>query len=184
MKRLRHRILTVIAALAVLGFSMPELPQGGIPLPEITASAAEVPFFNTVSAFRTYLDENFNTKYEYDGSVTKFTIYGYKGTSTDVCIPNPVMTYDTETYEARAVSVEAIAEGAFEGNTEITSVSIPASVTKIDTEGADFDTDVHEAVAMVPGMGDDKKGKVIDCLQPGYKLNDKVIRHAKVAVGQ
>ena len=57
-------------------------------------------------------------------------------------------------------------------------------VTKIDTENADFDTDVHEAVAMVPGMGDDKKGKVIDCLQQGYKLNDKVIRHAKVAVGQ
>ncbi len=57
-------------------------------------------------------------------------------------------------------------------------------VSKIDTEKADFDTDVHEAVAMVPGMGDDKKGKVIDCLQQGYKLNDKVIRHAKVAVGQ
>jgi molecular chaperone GrpE len=57
-------------------------------------------------------------------------------------------------------------------------------VSKIETEDADFDTDVHEAVAMVPGMGDDKKGKVIDCLQNGYKLNDKVIRHAKVAVGQ
>ena len=57
-------------------------------------------------------------------------------------------------------------------------------VSKIDTDDADFDTDVHEAVAMVPGMGDDKKGKVIDCLQQGYKLNDKVIRHAKVAVGQ
>jgi molecular chaperone GrpE len=57
-------------------------------------------------------------------------------------------------------------------------------VNKIETENADFDTDVHEAVAMVPGMGDDKKGKVIDCLQQGYKLNDKVIRHAKVAVGQ
>ena len=57
-------------------------------------------------------------------------------------------------------------------------------VTKIETKDADFDTDVHEAVAMVPGMGDDKKGKVIDCLQEGYKLNDKVIRHAKVAVGQ
>lgn len=57
-------------------------------------------------------------------------------------------------------------------------------VTKIETENADFDTDVHEAIAMVPGMGDDKKGKVIDCLTPGYKLNDKVIRHAKVAVGQ
>ncbi len=57
-------------------------------------------------------------------------------------------------------------------------------VSKIETKDADFDTDVHEAVAMVPGMGDDKKGKVIDCLQNGYKLNDKVIRHAKVAVGQ
>ena len=57
-------------------------------------------------------------------------------------------------------------------------------VRKIEALDADFDTDVHEAVAMVPGMGDDKKGKVIDCLQQGYKLNDKVIRHAKVAVGQ
>ena len=57
-------------------------------------------------------------------------------------------------------------------------------VSKIETTDADFDTDLHEAVAMVPGMGDDKKGKVIDCLQQGYKLNDKVIRHAKVAVGQ
>jgi molecular chaperone GrpE len=57
-------------------------------------------------------------------------------------------------------------------------------VKKMDTADADFDTDLHEAVAMVPGMGDDKKGKVIDCLQTGYMLNDKVIRHAKVAVGQ
>ncbi len=57
-------------------------------------------------------------------------------------------------------------------------------VKKIETDDADFDTDIHEAVAMVPGMGDDKKGKVIDCLQTGYQLNDKVIRHAKVAVGQ
>jgi molecular chaperone GrpE len=57
-------------------------------------------------------------------------------------------------------------------------------VSPIPTDEADFDTDIHEAVAMVPGMGDDKKGKVIDCLLKGYKLNDKVIRHAKVAVGQ
>lgn len=57
-------------------------------------------------------------------------------------------------------------------------------VAKIETEGKDFDVDFHEAVAMVPGMGDDKNGKVIDCVQTGYQLNDKVIRHAKVAVGQ
>ena len=57
-------------------------------------------------------------------------------------------------------------------------------VKKIETEYADFNVDYHEAIAMVPGMGDDKKGKVIDCVQTGYTLNDKVIRHAKVAVGQ
>ena len=57
-------------------------------------------------------------------------------------------------------------------------------VKKIDTQDKDFDTDQMEAIAMVPGMGDDKKGKVIDCVQTGYLLNDKVIRHAKVAVGQ
>ena len=57
-------------------------------------------------------------------------------------------------------------------------------VKKIETDNQDFNVDYHEAVAMVPGMGDDKKGKVIDCVQSGYQLNDKVIRHAKVAVGQ
>lgn len=57
-------------------------------------------------------------------------------------------------------------------------------VKKIETQNKDFDVDYHEAIAMVPGMGDDKKGKVIDCVQTGYTLNDKVIRHAKVAVGQ
>ena len=56
-------------------------------------------------------------------------------------------------------------------------------VKKIDTTEAVFDTDLHEAIAMVPGMGDEKKGKVLDCVQAGYMLNDKVIRHAKVAVG-
>ena len=57
-------------------------------------------------------------------------------------------------------------------------------VKKMETEDKDFNTDYHEAVAMVPGLGDDKKGKVIDCIQTGYTLNEKVIRHAKVAVGQ
>ena len=57
-------------------------------------------------------------------------------------------------------------------------------IKKIETKDADFNVDFHEAIAMVPGMGDDKKGKIIDCVQAGYTLNDKVIRHAKVAVGQ
>ena len=57
-------------------------------------------------------------------------------------------------------------------------------VKKIETNDKDFDVDFHEAIAMVPGMGEDKKGKIIDCVQTGYTMNDKVIRHAKVAVGQ
>lgn len=56
-------------------------------------------------------------------------------------------------------------------------------VKKIDTADADFDTEYHNAIAMLP-MGDDKKGKVIDCVKAGYTMNDKVIRHADVAVGQ
>lgn len=55
---------------------------------------------------------------------------------------------------------------------------------KIDAVGQPFDVDYHEAIAMVPSPSDDMKGKVIDCVQTGYKLNDKVIRHAKVAVAE
>lgn len=57
-------------------------------------------------------------------------------------------------------------------------------VTKIETEGKDFDVVTFTKRLLYSGMGDDKKGKVIDCVQTGYQLNDKVIRHAKVAVGQ
>ncbi|MBQ6694372.1 MAG: nucleotide exchange factor GrpE [Bacteroidaceae bacterium] len=57
-------------------------------------------------------------------------------------------------------------------------------LAKIETEGANFDTDFHEAIAMVPAPAENLKGKVLDCIQTGYTLNDKVIRHAKVAVGE
>ena len=55
---------------------------------------------------------------------------------------------------------------------------------KIETEGKDFDTDYHEAIAIVPAPSEELKGKILDCVQTGYILNDKVIRHAKVAVGE
>ena len=57
-------------------------------------------------------------------------------------------------------------------------------VKKIETENADFDTDLHEAIAQVPAPSDELKGKVIDCVKTGYTLNEKVIRHAQVAVGR
>ena len=55
---------------------------------------------------------------------------------------------------------------------------------KMEPVGETFDTDYHEAVALVPAPSEDQKGKVLDCVQTGYKLNDKVIRHAKVVVAQ
>lgn len=55
---------------------------------------------------------------------------------------------------------------------------------KIDTHEADFNTDYHEAIALVPAPSDELKGKILDCVQTGYQLNDKVIRHSKVVVGQ
>ena len=57
-------------------------------------------------------------------------------------------------------------------------------LSKIKTEKENFNTDFHEAVAMVPVDDESMKGKVVDCVQTGYTLNNKVIRHSKVAVGQ
>jgi grpE len=80
--------------------------------------------------------------------------------------------------------VDAVEEGWELIYKKLLSTLEGMGVKKIEVEDKDFDVDFHEAVAMVPGMGDNKKGKIIDCVQTGYTLNDKVIRHAKVAVGQ
>ena len=55
---------------------------------------------------------------------------------------------------------------------------------KMSPIGEAFDTDFHEAVALISAQEEEQKGKVLDCVQTGYKLNDKVIRHAKVVVAQ
>ena len=55
---------------------------------------------------------------------------------------------------------------------------------KMEPIGTAFDTDFHEAIALVPAQEEDQKGKVLDCVQTGYKLHEKVIRHAKVVVAQ
>ena len=80
--------------------------------------------------------------------------------------------------------VDAVEEGWELIYKKLLSTLEGMGVKKIEVEDKNFDVDFHDAVAMVPGMGDDKKGKIIDCVQTGYTLNDKVIRHAKVAVGQ
>ena len=67
---------------------------------------------------------------------------------------------------------------------KLTGILKSNGLQKIETEGKDFDTDYHEAIAMVPAPTPELKGKVLDCIQTGYMLNEKVIRHAKVAVGE
>lgn len=57
-------------------------------------------------------------------------------------------------------------------------------VKAMESTGKDFDADLHEAIASIPAPSEDLKGKVVDTIQKGYTINDKVLRHAKVAVGE
>ena len=106
------------------------------------------------------------------------------GSEKAVCAFLPILDDFERAIADKTEDVNAIKEGMQIIFNKLNKTLESLGVKKIETEGKDFDVDFHEAVAMVPGMGDDKKGKVIDCVQTGYQLNDKVIRHAKVAVGQ
>ena len=106
------------------------------------------------------------------------------GSEKAVCAFLPILDDFERAIADKTEDVNAIKEGMQIIFNKFNKTLESLGVKKIETEGKDFDADFHEAVAMVPGMGDDKKGKVIDCVQTGYQLNDKVIRHAKVAVGQ
>lgn len=106
------------------------------------------------------------------------------GSEKAVCAFLPILDDFERAIADKTEDVNAIKEGVQIIFNKFNKTLESLGIRKIETEGKDFDVDFHEAVAMVPGMGDDKKGKVIDCVQTGYQLNDKVIRHAKVAVGQ
>lgn len=106
------------------------------------------------------------------------------GSEKAVCAVLPILDDFERALANNTDDAKAIKDGMQLIFNKFNKVLESLGVKKIDTDNKDFDVDYHEAVAMVPGMGDDKKGKVIDCVQTGYQLNDKVIRHAKVAVGQ
>lgn len=84
----------------------------------------------------------------------------------------------------KATDVEALKEGVELILSKLDKTLSGQGLKKIDTTDALFDTDFHEAIAMVPATDESQKGKVIDCVQTGYMLGETVIRHAKVAVGQ
>ena len=80
--------------------------------------------------------------------------------------------------------VEAVKEGLNLIIDKFFKLLAQEGLKKMDVVGQPFDSDLHEAIAMVPGQPDDQKGKVMDCMTAGYTLNDKVIRYAKVAVAE
>ena len=80
--------------------------------------------------------------------------------------------------------VKTLKEGVTLIIDKLTKILQGQGLQKMDTVGKEFDTDFHEAVALIPAPEEAQKNHVIDCVQPGYMLNEKVIRHAKVVVGQ
>lgn len=80
--------------------------------------------------------------------------------------------------------VETLKEGVRLILNKLTKTLSAHGLKKMETEGAAFDTDFHEAIALVPAQDESQKNHIIDCVQPGYMLNEKVLRHAKVVVGQ
>ena len=83
----------------------------------------------------------------------------------------------------KAEDVSAVLEGVELIYKKFMDILGKQGVSVIETKEADFDVDVHEAVAQLPAPTDELKGKVLDCTLTGYKLNEKVIRHAQVVVG-
>ena len=82
-----------------------------------------------------------------------------------------------------ATDVVAVREGVELIAQKMTDALKAKGVSEIEAIGQPLDTDLHEAVAKFPA-GDDKKGLIIDVVQKGYKLKEKVIRYAKVVVGE
>lgn len=83
-----------------------------------------------------------------------------------------------------ATDVAAVKEGVELIYNKFMAILGQNGVKVIETKEQPLDTDYHEAIAVIPAPDEALKGKIIDCVQTGYMLNDKVIRHAKVVVGE
>ena len=84
----------------------------------------------------------------------------------------------------KATDVAAVREGVELIYTKFLQTLEQNGVKPIPTEDQSLDTDYHEAIALIDAPSEEQKGKILDCVQKGYTLNDKVIRHAKVVIGK
>lgn len=83
-----------------------------------------------------------------------------------------------------AEDVAAVREGVELIYNKFMTILGQNGVKVIETKEQPLNTDFHEAIAVIPAPMEELKGKILDCVQTGYTLNDKVIRHAKVVVGE
>lgn len=83
-----------------------------------------------------------------------------------------------------ATDVNAVKEGVELIYNKFMAVLAQNGVKVIETKDQPLNTDFHEAIAVIPAPTEEQKGKILDCVQTGYTLNDKVIRHSKVVVGE
>ena len=83
----------------------------------------------------------------------------------------------------KAEDVQAVVEGVELIQKKFMGILEKQGIKPIETKDADFDVEVHEAIAQFPAPSEELKNKVVDCTLKGYKLNEKVIRHAQVVVG-
>ncbi len=84
----------------------------------------------------------------------------------------------------KATDVEAVKEGVDLIYNKFIQILGQNGVQAIDTKEKELDTDYHDAIAIIDAPTEELKGKILDCVETGYTLNDKVIRHAKVVVGK
>ena len=83
-----------------------------------------------------------------------------------------------------ATDVQAVKEGVELIYNKFMATLAQNGVKVIETKVQPLNTDYHEAIAVIPAPSEAQKGKILDCVQTGYTLNDKVLRHAKVVVGE
>ena len=149
-----------------------------IPIEELEAQVAELKdkYLRQVAEFDNYRKRTLKEK-------TELILNGGEKVLTALL---PVLDDFERAQESfkKSSDVEALREGVSLIFEKFVKTLESQGLKPIDAVGQDFNTDFHEAIAMIPAPNDDDKGKVIDCIQTGYMLNEKVIRHAKVAIGQ
>ena len=85
---------------------------------------------------------------------------------------------------AKSDNIETLREGLDLIHTKLVKVLEDKGLSSIEADGEMFDTDYHEAITKIPAPSEELKGKVVDTVEKGYKLKDKVIRYSKVVVGE